>query len=241
MIRFTRRRHCIALAALVVAAGCAKSDKPPAADTVAPVPPVPLASAPPAQARVMPGALTKPIEQYTGEEFYDLVKKLSYAGKHDKQRKCKDAPGCTGAKKVKVSVDAVATQDSLSASTAPQYGVVYIRAINDGDATEARYNLAPGKKFEYYMIVMATPAGGMQWRLEQLDTTPKARTHTQVGNGVFEGCNHPWVAGAQANFKTCADSSTASARGRTVRLGLALQIDDDPMWAACSAGCCVAR
>ncbi len=239
MIRLTCRRQRVAVAALLLATACSSSDKPPAADSVSPAPLAQAQRLPAAGA--MPGALTKPIDQYTGDEFNDFVKSLSYTGKHDKQRNCKNSPGCGGAKKVKVSVEAVATQDSIAASTAPQYGVVYVKAINDGNAEEARYNLAPGKKFEYYLIVSAMPAGGMQWRLEQLDTTPNARTHKQVGTGAFEGCNHKWVAGAQANFKTCADSSTASVRGKTVRLGLALQFDDDPMWTACASGCCVAK
>jgi hypothetical protein len=234
VIPFTCRRLYGAVAVLVFAAACSKGDKSPPPDSVRPetlITPV----------KAMPGALTKPIDQYTGDELYTFVKGLSYAGKHDKQRNCKGAPGCGGTKKVKVTVDAVATQDSVAASNAPQYGVVYIRAINDGDATEARYNLEAGKKFEYYMIVSRTASDSMQWRLEQLDTTPNARTHKQIGTGVFEGCAHPWKAGAQANFKTCADTSTASIRGKTVRLGLKLQGDDDPMWAACAGGCCVAK
>lgn len=239
MIRFTRRRHCVALAALVLAAACSKSDKPPAVDTAAPAA---LRTAQPrGTPKVMPGALIKPIDQYSGDEFYDLVKKLTYTSKHDKQRNCKNSPGCGGSKKVSVVVEAVATQDSVGATNAPQYGVVYIKALNLGDAEEARYNIQPGKKFEYYVIVTATPAGAMQWQLEQLDTTPKARKITQVSSGVFEGCKHPWVAGAQANFKTCADTSTASMRGKTVRLGLKLQGDDDPMWASCAEGCCIAK
>ncbi len=221
MIHFTCRRHHFAIAALVLIAACSKGDGPPAG--------------------AMPGALTKPIDQYTGDEFDALVKSLKYTGKHEKERKCKNSPECSGTKKVKVSVEAVATQDSVGSSNVPQYGVVYIRAINDGDAEEARYSLAPGKMFEYYLIVSADSTGGMQWRLEQLDTTPKARAHKQVGTGAFEGCNHTWVAGAQANFKTCADSSTASVGGRTVRLGLAMQFDEDPMWSACASGCCIAR
>ena len=232
MNRFTCRRLYGAVAVLALAAACTKGDKTPPPDSVRPetlISPI----------KVMPGALTKPIDQYTGDEFYDLVKKLSYAGKHDKQRNCKGSPGCGGAKKVKVTVDAVATQDSLAASNAPQYGVVYIRAINDGDATEARYSLEPGKQFEYYVVVMRAAGDTMQWRLEQLDTTPNARAHKQIGTGSFQGCNHAWKPGAQANFKTCADSSTAAMRGRTVRLGLALQGDEDPMWAACAMGCCI--
>ena len=240
MIRFTCRRHrVVAVVAALALAACSKSDKTPAPDSAAPVPPVALAQP---VAKAMPGALTKPIDQYTGSELYDFVKALRYEGGHTKDRKCKDSPGCAGTKRIKVTVDAVATQDSLGAANAPQYGVIYIRATNKGDAEEARYGMRPGNEFEYYLIVTGAQ-GNMQWRLEQLDTTPQARKHSQVGTGAFEGCQHPWKPGAQASFKTCADTSTVSSmRGKTVRMGLALQGgDDDPMWAACAQGCCIAK
>ena len=159
----------------------------------------------------------------------------------ERERKCKNDPLCENTKtpkRTRVRVDAVATQDSISPSTTPAFGVVYIRAINKGDAEEARYSLAPGKNLEYYTIVLPDAAGSMKWQLEQLDTTPKSRRHTSVGSGLFQGCNHVWVAGAKADFKTCANA--AARHDSVVTLGLALQgVLDDPMWASCSLGCCI--
>jgi hypothetical protein len=247
--RFQLRRVHVALASVVVLVvlGCSKSDKAPADTTKG------AAAAPQAQAqpqpvagaarapmkKVMPGDLTKPIDQYTGDEFRDFVKGLSYVGGHERQRKCKNDPACSGSKKVAVLVDAVATQDSISASTTPQFGVVYIRAINKGDAAEARYGMLPGKQYEYYMIITADSAAtGMLWRLEQLDT--KARTHSNFGTGKFVGCNHQWIAGARADFKSC--SGAASAHDSVMKLGLNLQgVDTDPIWAVCAMGCCIGQ
>lgn len=188
----------------------------------------------------MPGALTKPVDQYTGDELYALVRALSFTGGQERDRRCKNAEGCTGTKRIKVQVEAVSTQDSIAPTNATQFGVVYGRALNRGNAEESRYNLQPGNRFEYYMIVSATPAGGMQWRMEQLDTTPGARRHGQVSSGTFVGCKHTWIAGAKADFKTC--DQAAVGRDSLVRLGLALQaIDDSPIWVACFEGCCVAN
>jgi hypothetical protein len=244
-----RRAHVVVVSAVVlVALACSKSDAPPA-DTAAKAPDTSAAAvAPqslvgsvrgPRKGKPMPGDLTKPIDDYTGDEFRDLVKKLSYVGGHERQRKCKDDPGCSGSKRILVLVDAVATQDSLAASTTPQFGVVYVRAINKGDAPEARYGMLPGKQYEYYMIITPDSAGtGMQWRLEQLDT--KARTHSKFGTGQFVGCNHKWVAGAGADFKTCAQS--AAVHDSVMKLGLNLQAGDgDPIWAVCALGCCIGQ
>ena len=254
MNRFQLRRAHVAVASAVVfvALACSKSDKAPAdstakaADTTAAArqaAPQPLVGAARGlkQRKAMPGDLTKPIDDYTGDEFRDLVKKLSYVGGHQRQRKCKNDPGCSGSKRILVDVDAVATQDSLAPSTAPQFGVVYVRAINKGDAPEARYGMLPGKEYEYYMIITADSAGtGMQWRLEQYDS--KARTHSKFGTGEFVSCNHAWVAGARADFKTCANAAAAPGRDSVMRLDLNLQAGDgDPIWASCATGCCIGQ
>jgi hypothetical protein len=243
--RFQLRRAHVALASATVfiALACSKSDAPPpdtSKSAAAAQQVQPLAGAARARThKALPGDLTKPIDDYTGDEFSAFVKRLSYVGGHERQRKCKKDPACTGSKKILVLVDAVETQDSLSASTTPPFGIVYIRAINKGDAPEERYGMLPGKQYEYYMIITADSAGtGMQWRLEQLDT--KARTHTNFGTGQFVGCNHAWAPGARADFKTCANA--ASARDSVVKLGLDFQAADrDPIWAGCAVGCCIGQ
>jgi hypothetical protein len=112
--------------------------------------------------------------------------------------------------------------------------------VNRGDAEEARYSLKPGKNLEYYVVVTANGASAMRWQLVELDNTANARRVTPAGAGVFSGCNHPWVKGASADFKTCAAARGAMRTDSTVRLGLMLQDGfSEPMWAACSMGCCI--
>ena len=236
MNRFHRR--CTSVAFALVAVGCSKGDAPPADSAKA------LASAPasksPSAPRVLPGELTKPIESYTGDEFYEFVRKLQFTGGVERERQCKNDPACGNAKapkRTKVAVDAVATQDSISPATTPKYGVVYIRAINKGDAEEARYSMIPGLNLEYYVLVLPGAAQTMTWQLEQLDTTPTSRRHSSIGTGPFLGCNHAWVSGAKADFKTC--TNAAVGHDSVVKLGLVLQGGvTDPLWATCAAGCC---
>jgi len=206
----------IALAAIFAA--CTRSERPPA--------------------RALPGALTKSIDSYTGDEFYDFVQKLTYVGGHERDRDCKGDSACdSGTKKIKVMIEAVATQDSLSPGTVPQYGVIYGRAINKGDAEEARYHMKPGSHLEFYVLITGDSAAGMRWHLEQLDKTQGQRSHTQIAAGKFIGCGHPWTPGARADFKTCAE--TATRRDSLVKLGLLLQGGGSPLWYSCLSGCCI--
>ncbi len=238
----SRYRHIAIHTALVLLiAGCTKGDAPRADSSAASGQSVPVSSLK-ASTTQLPGALTKPLDSYTGDELYAFVHALSFTADSVKDRKCKNDPACTNSPtptKIKVGVAAVVGQDSLSAGTTPRFGVVYVRATNRGNAEEARYSMKAGKQFEFYMVVLPDSAGGMKWRLEQVDNTTGARSHASIGTGVFQGCNHPWAKGARADFKTCANS--AAAHDSVVKLGLMKIVDEgsDPIWSACATGCCV--
>jgi hypothetical protein len=238
-----RVRHA-AVALIILVVACARKDSALPADSgTAAAAPRALTASRSAKSshggRVFPGALAKPIDSYTGDEFYALTTQLTYAGSHERDRDCKNSSGCGGSKpskKTKVQVSAVATQDSLAESNVPEFGVVYARAINKGAEEEARYGFRADKNVRYYMIVERDSAGGMRWRLEELDTKAPRR-HTQVASGKFQGCGHAWTPGARADFKTC----EAPERGDTVvTMGLRLQgSDGDPVWITCASGCCL--
>jgi hypothetical protein len=241
--RVPRRRvgHA-AVGLIMLVAGCGRKDSASRADSGTAAAPHRAAAAklapPVGGAPEFPGALTKPIDGYSGDELFTFTRQLSYAGSHERDRTCKNASGCTGPtpRKTRVQVSAVATQDSLAESNVPEFGVVYVRAINKGAAEEARYGLRPGPSVRYYVIVQRDTRGGMRWRLEELDTKAPRR-HTQVAAGTFHSCAHAWTPGARADFKTC----DAPERGDTVvTMGLLLQGSDrDPVWVGCAGGCCI--
>jgi hypothetical protein len=190
----------------------------------------------------LPGTLTKPIDQYTGDEFYDFVQKLKWGGGVEKARKCKGDPACSGtkpSKETKVRVDAVDKQDSIVTTAVPVNGVVAVRAINRGTLDEERYGFKADKKFEYYMIVLPGTGENGTWRLEELDTTQGARKHTSFGTGTFTPCNHPFRPGRvnRANFYTCQDSRSADSV-QTSNL-MMFSTPTDPIWFDCAAGCCI--
>ena len=197
----------------------------------------PAAAARLAQTSALPGALAKPLEQYTGDELYAFVHGLTFTGGVERQRHCREA-GCSGpqpAKSLQVRVDAVDTQDSLSAQTMPQNGVVAARATSRGDGVELRYGMQSGSGFEYYLIVQ--PAGqSATWRLVELSTSG-TRSHRTLANGTLTEGHHDFRRGARADFKTCAEAATL----RPAAFGKLPQTDSDPpIWISCASGCCTA-
>jgi hypothetical protein len=221
-------------------AACGKADKAPAADSAtAGTPSAARAlAAAPRSARTYPGALTKPIDAYSGDEFYELTRGLRYVGSHERQRKCRNAAGCdapSGAKTTLVQVSAVATQDSVGVADVPAFGVVYVRAINRGDAEESRYRMRPGKTLRYYAIVHRDSTGGLGWRLEELDTAVPRR-HSRIASGHIRSCGHPWTPGARADFRAC---DTPEQSDSVLTLPLAMKVaTDDPIWTLCDDSCC---
>jgi hypothetical protein len=214
---------CIAVLSLAAAAACAKSNTPPP--------------------HTLPGALAKPLDSLSGEELYAFTRSLAFGGGADQDRKCKGASECNGIspRRTKVHVDAVNGQDSLSAIAVPRNGVIAIKALNVGANIEDLYGMKPGAGIEYFLVVLpgATDSTG-RWRLEELDTTPGARRHSQVATGTLLPCWHSFVPGRanRANFYTCNDEHMA--KDRVTRSGLALAAQDAPMWMDCAQGCCLA-
>ena len=248
LVAVPRRAHVRAGIVLVALVAVACTSKEPARDTAradtgaGAAPPNTLATLPPSAA-ALPGQLTKPIDQYSGDEFYDFVQRLKWGGGVDKARACKDDPGCSGtrpSKETMVRVDAVDGQDSLSATAVPVNGVVEMRALNKGSQVEQRYGFKPDKKLEYYLIVLPANGNTSTWRLEELDTTPGARKHASVGTGTFKPCNHPFQPGRvnRANFYNCADSHMTD----SVQKSGMVMFDPktDPLWTDCAQGCCLA-
>jgi hypothetical protein len=184
----------------------------------------------------LPGALTKPLEQYSGDEFYALVQGLTFTGGVERQRHCREA-GCEGpqpTRSVQVRIDAVDTQDSLSAQTLPSNGVVAARATNRGGGVESLYGMRGEPGVEYYLVLL--PVGQTAtWRLVEL-TTSGQRAHKTVATGTMVECGHPFVRGARADFKTCAEAAAP----RPAAFGRLLQGSDPPIWISCASGCCTA-
>ena len=189
------------------------------------------ATPPPAQ----PGDLTKPLAQYTGDELYALVNGLQFGNGHDRQRNCR-GPQCAGGQKVNVTIDAVLQEDSLSTGDISQFGVIAARAVNHGNAPEAKYGMLGGPR-AYYLVVLPDTS----WVLEEMDTNA-GHAHRTLTTGRFRGCGHPFVPGARADFKTCAQPSAGASATTHSPFSFASfpQDPDPPIWIGCASGCCTA-
>jgi hypothetical protein len=186
------------------------------------------------------GDLTKPLAQYTGDEFFALTRGLRYGQGADRGRRCRGTDGCTRGQQTTVRVDAISDADSLSAGNLPAYGVIAARAVNRGAGGEIenRYGMQSGGRYSYYLIVMPPGPTGATWVLEELDVAGATRGHRTVATGRFTFCNHPYVRGARADFKTCAivKPTEASFFPSFSRQSL----EDAPLWIGCASGCCTA-
>jgi hypothetical protein len=244
----TRRALVLLVASSLLTVACAR-DKPhadSASASAGEVASLAATAAPAGRAGTLPGALEKPIASYSGDELYAFTHRLVFGGGAERDRKCRGHKDCEHADRAKrrhtrVRVDAVDGQDSLDVTGVPTNGVIAIRARNTGDTEEALYGFRPDKKLEYYLVVLPDTGGKAKWQLEELDTTPNARRHTQVGSGEFKGCGHKWRAGRtnRANFYSCATSPSADSLQTS---GLLLQDDNsETMWMYCKLGCCIAQ
>ena len=125
-----------ALACVLFLMACGRSGDD-AADSVAGAPSTLAATALPARA----ADLTKPVDQYTGAEFFSHVRGLQYVGGNERERRCR---GCAATQRTRVRVDGVEGADSVGPSNVPQFGIVVARGLNRGGQQEDRYGMRPG-------------------------------------------------------------------------------------------------
>ncbi len=192
----------------------------------------------------VPGALAKPIEQYSGDEFYTLTRQLQFGGGGRHGRRCRGRDGCRGPNArdtTVIQVDGVVGDDSLSAGNLPPNGAIAVRALNQGQFADSSYNLRPGTAYENYLIVTPVPnSATASWRLEELTTTAGARAHRTIATGTLRECTgpgHAFQRGPHADFKTCEQA----AQVRPASFGAVLQGDGGPpIWFGCAVGCCTA-
>jgi hypothetical protein len=192
--------------------------------------------------RALSGDLTKPLAQYTGAQFAALVQPLRYGQGATRARRCRGPEECRAAgRRVQVRVEAVFDADSLGPGALGPFGVIAARLRNTGAEMEARYNMRGGAQYVYYLIVVPGQNNTVRWILEELDTQGSAATHRTVASGRFLGCNHPFVRGARADFRTCAESGAARASFLPVSFGAQGGLEDPPIWIGCISGCCIAE
>lgn len=207
-----------------------------AADSVAGAPSTLAATALPARA----ADLTKPVDQYTGAEFFSHVRGLQYVGGNERERRCR---GCAATQRTRVRVDGVEGADSVGPSNVPQFGIIVARGLNRGGQQEDRYGMRPGARFEYYLIVLpgTTPGASMTWRVEELEIVGQERSRRQLATGRVVPCNHPFARGAASDFRTCENAPPTGANPAAFGFVPQGEAGDDPWWYRCALGCCIAE
>ena len=227
-------RALIAATAVVLFAACARSDNR-NADSVAAL--NAAGTSTPQQRVPGPGELTKPIAQYTGEEFYQLTQSLQYAGASERTRRCR-GQGCDGpnpARNTRLRVEGVVGEDAVDVANVPQFGVIVSRGRNLGGLPDRMYGTLPGARYSYFLVILPPAASGdsARWQIEQLDVQGPNRSHSSLTTGLARGCNHPPQRGPGADFRSCADTTIFRPASMTFQAE-----DEDPWWFICEDGCC---
>jgi hypothetical protein len=228
--------HVHRVAALVLLTACAKGDNR-SNDSAAALSAVPNA-APAVQApqtrRTGPADLTKPLDQYTGDELFALANGQRYTGGNTRNRPCR-GPACIGvrARTTRVNVEALVGEDSVGGGNIGPFGTIVSRGRNLGQEPDAMYGMLPGNRYMYFLIVFADTGGTARWQIEQLEINGNTRAHSALATGRVQYCDHPFQRGPRADFRTCAQDGV-------VRQASFLQGSGDPWWFNCMSGCCVA-
>lgn len=218
--------------------------------------------------RAFSGDLTRPIDQYTGDEFFTLTNGLNYGNASpSRTRRCRGNQACTGPNPTRFTtaiVWEVSDADSVSAGQLLANGAVVARARVTGQDSTDMYRMAPSQgRFDYFLIVIPAAENTATWRLEELETRQPGNQHFHkaVATGRFNLCGHPFQRGARADFQTCAQAGggglgggaarggsqsggrqAATARSTTLgALSALLQGIEPPLWISCASGCCTAE
>lgn len=227
-------RAFFAAVALLALAACGRNDSR-SADSAARLN---VAQGPGGAARTAgPGELTKPLADYTGEEFHQLTQTLQYAGASERTRRCR-GQGCeTGnpPNTTLVRVEGIVGEDSVDLANVPQFGVIVSRGRNVGGLPDAMYGMRPGAPFSYFLVILppAAAGGAARWQIEQLDVQGSNRSHSPLTTGFARGCNHPFRRGPGSDFRTCADTSVFRPAALRLQAG-----GEAPWWFNCDDGCC---
>jgi hypothetical protein len=227
--------HVNRVAVLVLLAACGRGDSRgnDSAAALSAAQNAPAAVQAPQTRRTGPADLTKPLDQYTGDELFALANGQRFTGGNTRARPCR-GPGCSGvrARTTRVNVEAIVGEDSVGGGNIGPFGTIVSRGRNLGTEPDLLYGMRPGNRYMYFLIVFADTGGTARWQIEQLEINGNTRTHSPLASGRVQYCNHPFVRGARADFRTCE-------QGDVIRQA-SFQAGDPPWWWSCTMGCCVA-
>lgn len=192
----------------------------------------------------IPGALPVALKSMSGDSLVAFAATLHFVSDTTFARRCDDDAGCAGdkpAQTARVSISATEGAWVTGPGSLPANGVIMGRARSTGHR-EARYGFKPGAAFEYYLIVLpgAGPSGA-SWQIEEVSSVAGQRAHRTLSQGPYTSCNHaPWqkAPAIPVGFYSCANSPHLAPSGTKSSLMLADPSLTDPVWYACSMGCC---
>ena len=185
----------------------------------------------------LPGALDKPITDYTSVELRQFVAGLNPVPGPSQERCSVAPPGCDPKTRAQITVYDGQQGVGPANANGNNYGTIVMKMTNTGPAsapTEFMFGLEAGN-FEYYMVAKKK-SSDMSWELYRVPTDDPNAEPTLTKSGDFAACpGHTQRPSAKGEFSTCDKAPHTNNTPGALRGG-----ESDPAWMTCSAGCCTA-
>ncbi len=235
MVRYRSRAAVAAAACLVAAAfvACARPDDR-GSDTVQP----------PSEDRGSP-RLTKPVTDYTGDEFQTVVSALYFGGSAVDDVMTSDtgmgAPQPPG--DAELMIEAMSEANRVDLNDVGNFGTVVARLRNLGGGSDPTFGTTPGASHEYYVVVTpGTSSDTAAFTIVRLTRGPNPAIQPRGRTGIIAPCavDEPAPSYSSARFGGCVHRGDVAEAERTSFFGVRTLWAQGrgSAWVSCSAGCC---
>lgn len=238
MVR-SRSRAAVAATVCVITAGLAACERQDGPGT-------PPDTARPASAERGSPRLTKPVTDYTGDQFQAVVSALYFGGSAvddvvdpDTGAAAPQPPG--GAE---LMVEAMSEANQVNLNDVGNFGTVVARLRNLGGGSDPTFGTTPGASHEYYIIVTpGTRADTAAFTIVRLTRGPNPSIDPRGRTGIIAPCADDEAAPSysSARFGGCTHRGATATAERPGFFGVGTlwaQEGRGSIWVSCSAGCC---
>lgn len=203
----------------------------------------PDTAGPPSADRGSP-RLTKPVADYTGEQFQSLISALYFGGSSVDSAIAADtsvtapAPGSA-----ELMIEAMSAANQVDLNDVGNYGTVVARLRNLGGGSDPTFGTTPGATREYYVIVTPDPRPDTAaFAIVGLVRGPRPTVLPRGNTGIIAPCaeDEPPPAYSSARFGGCTHRGSTAVTERRSLFGVRTLWAQGrgSAWVSCTAGCC---
>lgn len=203
---------------------------------------------------VFMGALTKPIEKYTGPELMSQLSKATWFG-WERNRRCHSTLNCGSVHRGRMYAQAIGDANVFPVNGTPaagEFGVVIGRISNIGSHTDATTGLPGNQKNPdvYYYIVERSDQTAPTIKLARITyekdpTVADAEIELDTALAGIIPCKDTNVHVPRprplGDFSTCAMGSPPETVRESAKVSRLMDAADATPWFSCAEGCCTVQ